>query len=135
MAGWLSSVAKEPGDDGHEGGIRRRNGARRGDPGRRAAYSPPGAGRRSADRWPAGRAADLDLAFYTRDIRLIGFVISLATADELADAAATINRHLSGGSLPPRVAEVFDLEQTAAAHARVEARAPGRSVIRIRQPG
>jgi len=68
-------------------------------------------------------------------MRLIGFVISLATADELADAAATINRHLSGGGLPPRVAEVFDLEQTAAAHARVEARASGRTVIRIRQPG
>ena len=74
-------------------------------------------------------------AFYTRDIRLIGFVISRATVDELADAAAAINRRLSGGGLPPRIAEVFDLEQTAAAHARVEARAPGRTVIRIRQPG
>ena len=74
-------------------------------------------------------------AFYTRDIRLTGFVISRATVDELADAAAAINRRLGGGGLPPRIAEVFDLEHTAAAHTRVEARAPGRTVIRIREPG
>src|SRR5215472_14329925 len=74
-------------------------------------------------------------AFYTRDISLVGFVISRATVDELADAAAAINRRLSGGGLPPRIAEVFDLEHTAAAHTRVEARAPGRTVIRVREPG
>jgi NADPH:quinone reductase-like Zn-dependent oxidoreductase len=74
-------------------------------------------------------------AFYTRDISLIGFVISRASADDLADAAVAINRRLSGAGLAPEVAEVVGLEQTAAAHARVEARAPGRTVIRVRQPG
>jgi NADPH:quinone reductase-like Zn-dependent oxidoreductase len=72
--------------------------------------------------------------FYTRDVSLIGFVISRASVDDLADAATAINRRLSGAGLAPRVAEVFDLEHTAAAHTRVEARAPGRTVIRVRHP-
>jgi hypothetical protein len=62
-------------------------------------------------------------------------VISRAAARELADAAEAINRRLGGSGLAPQVAEVVDLEQTAAAHARVEVRAPGRTVIRVGQPG
>jgi NADPH:quinone reductase-like Zn-dependent oxidoreductase len=73
--------------------------------------------------------------FYTRDISLIGFVISRAPVGDLADAAAAINRRLSNGGLPPRVAEVVDFEHTAAAHTRVEARTPGRTVIRVRRAG
>jgi hypothetical protein len=43
----------------------------------------------------------------------------------------TINRGLGSGGPAPQVAEVVDLEQTAAAHARVEARAPGRTVAGV----
>lgn len=72
-------------------------------------------------------------AFYTRDISLIGFVISRAAVEELADAAVAVNRRLASGVLAPKATEVVGLDQAAEAHARVEARQPGRIVIRVRE--
>jgi len=59
-----------------------------------------------------------------------GFVISLATAAELADAARAINRRLAGPGFAVRVAETVPLAQTARAHALVESgEARGRVVV------
>jgi NADPH:quinone reductase-like Zn-dependent oxidoreductase len=68
---------------------------------------------------------------YTRDITLTGFVISRATAAELAEAATAINRRLGGEGFGMRVTDVLPLDQTAAAHARVESGQPGRLVIAV----
>jgi 2-desacetyl-2-hydroxyethyl bacteriochlorophyllide A dehydrogenase len=70
--------------------------------------------------------------FYTRDLSLVGFVVSRATTTELAHAARAINRRLAGPGLATRPAETFPLDETAAAHAAVEAGTTGRVVIRIR---
>lgn len=59
-------------------------------------------------------------ALYTRDVSLVGFVISNATVDELAAAAAVINQHLAAGTLPARIAQVLPLSAAAEAHRRVE---------------
>jgi len=67
---------------------------------------------------------------YTRDLAVAGFVISLATAAELADAARAINRRLAGPGFAVRVAETVPLAQTARAHALVESgEARGRVVV------
>jgi NADPH:quinone reductase-like Zn-dependent oxidoreductase len=81
---------------------------------------------------------------YTNDRGVIGFVISRATVDELADAARAINRRLDGGGgsggghgdgLAVHVSRVVGLARTAEAHAAVEAAVPGRIVITPASPG
>lgn len=62
---------------------------------------------------PVGRA-------YTHDVDLIGFVISNAQVDELADAARVINQHLADGTLTARIAEELPLSAAAEAHRRIE---------------
>ena len=69
---------------------------------------------------------------YTRDISVIGFVISLATATELADAAQAINRHLASGSFTT-TASILPLGKTAEAHALVESRQSARAILQIHQ--
>lgn len=70
---------------------------------------------------------------YTRNLRLAGFAITNATADELDDIAAELGRLLESGALPVRIAHVLSLDQAAEAHRLVEggAKPPGRIVIRI----
>ncbi|WP_284294894.1 zinc-binding dehydrogenase [Luteimicrobium album] len=60
-------------------------------------------------------------AVYTHDLQLRGFAISMARADELADAARRINQLGADGSLRPRAVEVLPLEAAADAHRRLEA--------------
>jgi NADPH:quinone reductase-like Zn-dependent oxidoreductase len=67
---------------------------------------------------------------YTRDVRVIGFVISLASVSELATAAATINRRLEGPGLAVNVTHELGLAETAHGHELVEAGTRGRVVIR-----
>jgi hypothetical protein len=75
------------------------------------------------------------LPIFTRDISVIGFVISLATTTELADAAQAINRHLARGGFTTRAADITPLGKTAEAHALVESRRSARAIIQIgRQP-
>lgn len=71
---------------------------------------------------------------YTRDISVTGFVISRATAAELADAAGAISARLAAGGFGIDVTGVLPLERTAEAHARVEAGERGRLVIRVAPP-
>jgi NADPH:quinone reductase-like Zn-dependent oxidoreductase len=75
------------------------------------------------------------LPIFTRDISVIGFVISLATATELADAAQAINRHLASNDFTTKAANTMPLSKTAEAHALVESRQSARVIIQIgRQP-
>ena len=75
------------------------------------------------------------LPIFTRDISVIGFVISLATATELADAAQAINRHLASNGFTTKAAGTMPLSKTAEAHALVESRQSARAIIQIgRQP-
>ena len=68
---------------------------------------------------------------YTRDVRIVGFVISRASVADLAEAATLINHMLSRGLLTARIAEVLPLAQTAQAHRRLEAgEVSGRLVLR-----
>jgi NADPH:quinone reductase-like Zn-dependent oxidoreductase len=77
------------------------------------------------------RQDDVDLwPLYTRDIRVIGFVISLASVSDLAAAAGTINRRLAGPGLAVRVTHELPLAETARGHELVEAGTRGRVVIR-----
>ena len=57
---------------------------------------------------------------YTNDCSIAGFVISHATADELAAAATTINRLLTDGVLRPRAVEELPLDAAAHTHERME---------------
>lgn len=78
---------------------------------------------------PAGTSL---LPVLTRDITLIGFIISLATAAELADAAHAINRHLPGGGFPAmKGTAAMPLEKAAEAHALIETRQISRALIEI----
>ena len=70
-------------------------------------------GMSSRPRLPAG-----DL--YTKDGRVLGFVISNATVAELAAAADRINQLLADGALTPRRVETMPLSAMADAHARLE---------------
>ena len=69
-------------------------------------------------------------SLYTRDVRVIGFVISLASLSDLAMAAATINRRLAGPGLEVNVVHELGLAETARGHELVEAGTRGRVVIR-----
>ncbi|OLZ68851.1 oxidoreductase [Streptomyces sp. IMTB 2501] len=71
------------------------------------------AGARTRPVLPAG-------ALYMNDRSVVGFVISHATPDELAEAAAYINDLLRQGVLRPRSIEVFPLSAAADVHARME---------------
>lgn len=71
-------------------------------------------------------------AAYTKDVGLLGFVISNATGSDLAAAARAINTRLADGTLTrPRVEEL-PLSAAAQAHRRLEAgEVSGRQVLRI----
>ncbi|WP_369386842.1 NADPH:quinone reductase [Streptomyces sp. CG1] len=71
------------------------------------------AGARTRPVLPAG-------ALYMNDRAVVGFVISHATPDELAEAAAYINDLFRQGALRPRSIEVFPLSAAADVHARME---------------
>jgi NADPH:quinone reductase-like Zn-dependent oxidoreductase len=81
----------------------------------------------------AGRQRQDDLhlwPYYTRDIRITGFVISLATAPELAAAAKAVNARLVEGGFAMRTGAVLPLDRTAEAHRLVETgRVNGRVAI------
>jgi NADPH:quinone reductase-like Zn-dependent oxidoreductase len=66
---------------------------------------------------------------YTNDLSVIGFVISRASAADLADAASALNRHLAAGGLGIEVAHVLPLADTARAHQLVEDGVRGRVVV------
>ncbi|MBG0740468.1 NADPH:quinone reductase [Paeniglutamicibacter antarcticus] len=71
---------------------------------------------------PAGAKTEMPLAqLYTRDISVLGFVISRASVADLAGAAVLINRMLVRNQLHPRITERLPLEQTASAHEHMEA--------------
>ncbi len=57
---------------------------------------------------------------YTRDAAITGFAISNASVDDLAAAAAVINRTLAAGRLRVREPRVLRLEQAAEAHRLME---------------
>jgi NADPH:quinone reductase-like Zn-dependent oxidoreductase len=66
---------------------------------------------------------DLPVPFsrlYTRDVSMLGFVISLAEVADLADAAKLINQMLKQGDLTTHVAQRLPMTQTAEAHRRIE---------------
>lgn len=71
------------------------------------------AGIRTRPVLPAG-------ALYVNDRSVVGFVISHATPDELAAAAAYLNDLFAQGALRPRNVEVFPLSAAADVHARME---------------
>ncbi|MER5771765.1 NADPH:quinone reductase [Streptomyces sp. NPDC001985] len=57
---------------------------------------------------------------YVKDCSLVGFAISQASTDELASAAAGINRLLADGSLRPQAVEPLPLASAAEGHRLVE---------------
>ncbi|MFG2043539.1 zinc-binding dehydrogenase [Dactylosporangium sp. NPDC048998] len=59
-------------------------------------------------------------ALYLHDRTVTGFVISHATAAELAEAAVSVNRLLAAGRLRPRATVELPLDETAEAHRMVE---------------
>lgn len=71
---------------------------------------------------------------YTRDVSVVGFVISRASSTELAEAAQAINAALDRGQLGVRVAEVLPFEDIRRAHRLVDEGTSGRIVIAI-DPG
>ncbi|MEU6774967.1 NADPH:quinone reductase [Streptomyces sp. NPDC046759] len=71
------------------------------------------AGARTRPVLPAG-------SLYMNDRSVVGFVISHATCDELAEAAAYINDLVARGALCPRGVECLPLAAAADAHARIE---------------
>jgi NADPH:quinone reductase-like Zn-dependent oxidoreductase len=71
------------------------------------------------------------LPLFTRDISVIGFVISLATGTELAEAAQAINRHLASGGFTMKATHAMPLDKAAQAHALVESRKAARVLIQI----
>jgi NADPH:quinone reductase-like Zn-dependent oxidoreductase len=68
---------------------------------------------------------------YTHDRGILGFVISLASTADLAEAAAVLNDRLAAGDLPVRVRVVWPLERAAEAHRAVERGERGRTVLRV----
>jgi len=80
----------------------------------------------------AGMASTLSVAaraIYLRDLSVLGFVISNATAADLASAAGWINDRLARGGLRPRAVRTVGLAETAEAHRMVADRVRGRVVI------
>jgi NADPH:quinone reductase-like Zn-dependent oxidoreductase len=69
-------------------------------------------------------------ALYTRNVGLRGFVISRATAADLAAAAGMINGMLAEGRLTARIHAELPLAETAEAHRRVEQGVHGRIILR-----
>ena len=57
---------------------------------------------------------------YTRDVTIDGFVISRASAADLAEAAGLINSMLAAGELSTRITDRLPLTQAAEAHRRME---------------
>ncbi len=71
---------------------------------------------------------------YTRDVSVLGFVISLAPAHELAAAARLVNRMLADGLLTTRVTERMGLADMAEAHRRMESgTVRGRLLVDVRR--
>jgi NADPH:quinone reductase-like Zn-dependent oxidoreductase len=60
-------------------------------------------------------------ALYTKDISVLGFVISRADAGQLAQAATLVNQLTATGQLTPRIAGELPLSAAAQAHTRMEA--------------
>jgi NADPH:quinone reductase-like Zn-dependent oxidoreductase len=60
-------------------------------------------------------------ALYTKDISVLGFVISRAGGGQLAEAAALVNQLTAAGLLTARIAGELPLPAAAQAHARLEA--------------
>ncbi|WP_433356875.1 NADPH:quinone reductase [Microtetraspora malaysiensis] len=70
-------------------------------------------------------------SLYTRDARLLGFALSNASAADLTDAAALVNRLLAAGTLRVRIGDVLPLDQAAEAHRMLEdGQTTGRVVLR-----
>ncbi len=67
------------------------------------------AGRDARPPFPVG-------PFYTRDARVVGFVMFLASPEEQRAAAEDINRWLAEGKLKPKIDRILPLAETAAAH-------------------
>jgi NADPH:quinone reductase-like Zn-dependent oxidoreductase len=85
----------------------------------------------------AGRSQRLTLPvgpLYTHSRCILGFVISLASTAELAEAAAVLNDRLAAGDLPARIRAVWPLERAAEAHQAVERGERGRTVLRVTEP-
>jgi NADPH:quinone reductase-like Zn-dependent oxidoreductase len=78
----------------------------------------------------AREASPVEPGFYTRDIRILGFVISRATKAELAQAAGWINRRLATGALALPVAAILPLSRTRRAHEMLADGVRGRIVLR-----
>lgn len=57
---------------------------------------------------------------YTADVTLVGFTMSNATVDDLAAAAAAIDRRLADGTLTARIAGELPLSYAGEAHRRME---------------
>lgn len=66
---------------------------------------------------------------YTRDASIVGFAISNASVDALADAAAAINVLLTDGRLRVRAPRVLRLDEAAEAHRQMERGAKERIVV------
>lgn len=74
--------------------------------------------------------------FYMKDAAIRGFVISHASAPDLARAAAGINRLVSQGQLRPRTVELCSLDEAGTAHSRMErGELRGRRLIIATDPG
>jgi NADPH:quinone reductase-like Zn-dependent oxidoreductase len=72
----------------------------------------------------AGLSQHDDLAFgelYTQDRSIVGFAISNATVDELRRTSDAVGAALAAGDLPSPPIDRLTLEQTADAHAAIEA--------------
>lgn len=67
------------------------------------------AGREARPEFPLGQ-------FYTNDLRLIGFAMFNASADEQRDCGESLNRLYEGGGWRPQVGRSFPLSEAAAAH-------------------
>ncbi|MCC6619145.1 MAG: NADPH:quinone reductase [Chloroflexi bacterium] len=82
----------------------------------------------------ASVSADVELPLrqlYTRDISIVGFVLSRASVTQLAEAAKHINRLLADGRLTARITERLPLSAAAEVHRRMEAgEVDGRIILR-----
>jgi NADPH2:quinone reductase len=67
------------------------------------------AGREARPAFPVG-------PFYTRDAKLLGFAMFMATPEEQRAAAEDINRWLAAGALKPKIDRILPLAETATAH-------------------